>query len=153
MDEDAERKQSDNIESLNCTDIKIIMTSQIIPISESLLALLNSDGNGGIAPFTREIFLLDIVVAGTTHCPDIEAIAPQIQEGTVLRMLRDPGNEYDEMAIGIYLDRTRIGWVPMELNLIISRLMDAGKAFVCRVTEAGWKNSWFRIKAKVSMIE
>jgi hypothetical protein len=41
----------------------------------------------------------------------------------------------------------------MELNLIISRLMDAGKAFVCRVTKAGWKNKWFRIEAKVSMIE
>lgn len=129
------------------------MTNQIIPISESLLALLNGGSGNGVAPFTREIFLIDIVVAGTTHCPDIEQLAPLIQEGTVLRMLRDPDNEYDEMAIGIYLDRHRIGWVPMELNLIISRLMDAGKAFVCRVTEADWKNRWFRIAAKISMIE
>lgn len=128
------------------------MTNQIIPISDSLLALLNGSG-GGLVPFTREIFLIDIVVAGTTHCHNIEELAPQIQEGTVLRMLRDPKNEYDDMAIGIYLDNHRIGWVPMELNLIISRLMDAGKAFVCRVTEADWKNRWFRIVAKISMIE
>lgn len=128
------------------------MTNQIIPISDSLLALLNGSG-GGLVPFTREIFLIDIVVAGTTHCPDIEELAPMIQEGTVLRMLRDPKNEYDEMAIGIYLDNRRVGWVSMELNLIISRLMDAGKAFVCRVTEADWKNRWFRIVAKISMIE
>lgn len=128
--------------------------NQIIPISESLLALLSGGSGNGIAPFTREIFLIDIVVAGTMHCPDIEQLAPLIKEGTVLRMLRDPSNEYDEMAIGINLDNHRIGWVPMELNLIISRLMDAGKAFVCRVTDADWKNDrWFRIVAKISMIE
>lgn len=127
--------------------------NQIIPISDSLLALLNGSGDG-LAPFTREIFLLDIVVAGTTHCPDIYELAPQIVEGTVLRMLRNPKNEYDDMAVGIYIDSHRIGWVPMELNPIISRLMDAGKAFVCRVTEADWKSSkWFRIVAKISMVE
>lgn len=127
--------------------------NQIIPISESLLALL-SGNSGGLVLFTREIFLLDIVVAGTSYCENIEELAPQIQEGTMLRMLRDPHNKYDEMAIGIYLDNQRIGWVPMELNLIISRLMDAGKAFICRVTDVDWKNDrWFRIVAKISMIE
>lgn len=128
------------------------MDNQIIPVSESLLALLSGDG-GGLAPFTREIFLLDIVVAGTTHCKDINEVAPLINESTVLRLLRDPKNEYDDMAIGVFLDKTRIGWVPMELNLIISRLMDAGKAFICRVNKAEWKNKWFRIEAKISMIE
>ncbi|QFQ12482.1 DNA-binding protein [Pseudoprevotella muciniphila] len=128
------------------------MEGQIIPISESLLALLGGS-SGGVTPFTREIFLLDIVVAGTTYCTNMEELAPLITTGTVLRMLRDPKNEHDEMAIGIYLDKERIGWVPMELNLIISRLMDAGKAFVCRVTETKWINKWFRIKAKISMIE
>jgi hypothetical protein len=128
------------------------MDNQIVPVSESLLALLSGDG-GGLAPFTREIFLLDIVVAGTTHCKDINEVAPLINESTVLRLLRDPKNEYDDMAIGVFLDKTRIGWVPMELNLIISRLMDAGKAFICRVNKAEWKNKWFRIEAKISMIE
>jgi hypothetical protein len=126
--------------------------NQIIPISESLLALLSGNG-GGLAPFTREIFLLDIVVAGTTHTPKIKELAPLIHEGTVLRMIRNPQNKYDEMAIGIYLDKERVGWVPMELNLIISRLMDAGKAIICRVTDASWKSNWFKIEAKISMIE
>ena len=128
------------------------MDHQIIPISPALLSLLSGE-KGGLVPFTREIFLLDIVVAGTTFCENIEELAPKIIEGTVLRMLRDPKNEHDSMAIGIYLDRERVGWVPRELNLIISRLMDAGKAFVCRVTKTEWKNQWFRIEEKVSMIE
>jgi len=128
------------------------MDNQIIPVSESLLALL-SKGSGGLMPFTREIFLLDIVVAGTTHCKNIKELAPQITEGTVLRLLRDPDNEYDSAAIGVFLDKERIGWVPMEMNLIISRLMDAGKAFVCRVSKTEWRNKWYRIDAKLSMIE
>jgi len=104
-------------------------------------------------PFTREIFLLDIVVAGTSHCKKIKELAPQITPGTVLRLLRDPKNEYDAAAIGVFLDQERIGWVPMEINLMISRLMDAGKAFVCRVSKTEWRKKWYRVDAKLSMIE
>ena len=32
-------------------------------------------------------------------------------------------------------EKIRIGYVPRELNLIISRLMDAGKAFFCRIED------------------
>ena len=31
--------------------------------------------------------------------------------------------------------RHKVGWVPRELNLVISRLMDAGKAFFCRIED------------------
>jgi len=125
---------------------------KIVPISESLLALLSKSGDG-LMPFSREIFLLDIVVAGTTHCKNIRELAPQITEGTVLRLLRDPDNQYDAAAIGVFLDKERIGWVPRELNLMVSRLMDAGKAFVCRVSRTEWRNKWYRIDAKLSMCE
>jgi len=37
-------------------------------------------------------------------------------------MIRDPKNEYDELAIGIYHNDIRIGWVPQEINEMISRL-------------------------------
>ena len=47
------------------------MDHQIIPISPALLSLLSGE-KGGLVPFTREIFLLDIVVAGTTFCENIE---------------------------------------------------------------------------------
>jgi len=128
------------------------MSQELVKISPQLLALLQGSGQD-LKPFGREIFLLDIIVAGTSHCQIIEELAEDIHDGTMLNMLRDPGNEYDPMAIGLYLDKRRVGWVPMELNVVISRLMDAGKIFVCRVEKTKWIDNWFRIEAKISMID
>lgn len=48
-------------------------------------------------------------------------------------MIRHPKNEYDEFVIGIYFNDIKIEWVMQELNQVISRLMDAGKVFFCRI--------------------
>jgi len=110
--------------------------------------------NWSIQPFSREIFLLDIVVAGTSYCKKIDEVYPKLEKGLVLRMQRHPKNKHDEHAIGIYFERIRIGWVPRELNLIISRLMDAGKAFFCRVEGVEFVNDiWVKIDAKIYMVE
>ena len=47
------------------------MNKQIIPLSPELLQLISQSGTNGIVPFSREIFLLDIVVAGTSFCKHI----------------------------------------------------------------------------------
>jgi hypothetical protein len=129
------------------------MNTGIIKLTPELLALLGTGTSTNLQPFSREIFLLDIVVAGTTHCPEIHDIEPKLLPETILRMVRDPKNKYDTKAIGIYYDKTRIGWVPRELNLVISRLMDAGKAFFCRVVSVNDVNTWVKINAKVYMVE
>lgn len=128
------------------------MNESIIPISPGLLQLLNRQGTG-IMPFTREIFLLEIVIAGTTHCEEIKTVDSLIVPEKVLTMKREPGNKHDEFAIAIYLDTTRIGYVPAEMNLICSRLMDAGKLFFCRVVNKEWRSNWMRITANVYMVE
>ena len=43
--------------------------------------------------------------------------------------------------------------MPQELNLVISRLMDAGKEFYARVVQVKKINEWVRISAKLFMIE
>jgi len=129
------------------------MDTGITTLSPELLALIGSGGVTALAPFTREIYLLDITVAGTSFCSSIEEIEPQLTEGVVLKMLRDPDNKHDQQAIGIYLDTTRIGWVPQEQNEVISRLMDAGKAFFCRVKHTARKGSWRKVKVKIFMVE
>lgn len=129
------------------------MHTEIIKVTPELLALIASGNAQTITPFTREIFLLDIVVAGTSFCKNIDDVTPSLTKGLVLRMQRDPANQYDENAIGIYYSDTRIGWVPAELNLIIARLMDAGKAFVCRIEDWKYVNQWVKINAKIYMVE
>ena len=130
------------------------MKNQIAKISPELLEMMGSRLPNSLQPFSREIFLLDIVVAGTTHCEDIDYVYPYLEKGLVLRMQRMPENKHDENAIAIYFDDTRIGYVPRELNLVISRLMDAGKAFFCRVEAVELVDDyWVKIDAKIYMVE
>ena len=128
------------------------MNKSIIPLSPGLLAML-SKGASGIVPFRREIFLLEITVAGTTFCSDIHKADKEIAPEKVLTMKREPDNKPDEFAIAIYVEDIRIGYVPAELNEVCSRLMDAGKMFFCRVISKEWKKEWLRIKANIYMVE
>jgi hypothetical protein len=128
------------------------MNTSILPVNPGLLALLSSEGTG-IKPFTQEIFLLEIVVAGISHCKEVETIEQNLVPEKVLSMKREPDNEYDEFAIAIFCDNIRIGFVPSELNMVCSRLMDAGKLFFCRVVSKYWKNKWLKINANIYMVE
>ncbi|MEI6138922.1 MAG: HIRAN domain-containing protein [Mariniphaga sp.] len=128
------------------------MNESILPVTPGLLALLSNEKNR-LSPFVHEIFLLEIVVAGTSHCKEIEEIDNQIIAEKILTMKREPDNQYDEFAIAIYCDSVRIGFVPAEMNLVCSRLMDAGKRFFCRVVSKNWKNKWLKINANIYMVE
>lgn len=128
------------------------MNESILPVTPGLLALL-SNVETGIVPFAHEIFLLEIVIAGTSHCQEIEAIEKLIVPEKVLNMKREPNNKFDEFAIAIYCDNTRVGFVPAELNLVCSRLMDAGKLFFCRVVSKDWEIKWLKINANIYMVE
>ena len=128
------------------------MNESIIPVTPGLLALLSKAGTG-ITPFAREIFLLEILVAGTSHCTEMENIADAIVPEKVLTMKREPHNQHDEFAIAIYCDATRIGYVPADMNLVCSRLMDAGKVFFCRVVSRKWHDKWLKILANIYMVE
>lgn len=130
------------------------MENQIVKISPELLEMMGSRLPNSLQPFSREIFLLDIVVAGTTHCKRIYKVYPHLEKGLVLRMQRQPKNRYDKNAISIYYEKIKIGYVPRELNLIISRLMDAGKAFFCRIEKVELVDDyWVKISAKIYMVE
>ena len=129
------------------------MSNEIIPLSKELLAQLGSGEINALGLPKHEIFLLDIVVAGTTFCPVVPALRAELLPETMLRMVRCPDNEHDRYAIAIYYKENRIGYVPRELNLVISRLMDAGKEFYARVVEVKQLNEWTRIASKIFMVE
>ena len=92
-------------------------------------------------------------MAGTTFCKEIKSIEEQIVLEKMLTMKREPNNAYDKFAIAIYLDNIRIGFVPAEMNLVCSRLMDADKMFFCRVVSKAWQGNWLKIKANIYMVE
>lgn len=128
------------------------MNNSIVPITPGLLALL-SKGQTGISPFTQEIFLLEITVAGTSYAKDLERVADRIQVENVLTMKREPSNTYDKHAIALYIDEVRIGYVPANLNMVCSRLMDAGKMFFARIVQCKWDGDWLNVTANIYMVE
>lgn len=129
------------------------MEAGIIKLNPELLSLLAGGAGAGLQPFAREIFVLNVFVAGTTYCEHIGDVIDQVAPGAMLKLRRDPDNEVDEYAIGIFVGTTRIGWVPMKDNLVIARLMDAGKAFTCKVVKATCLGSWWRINVSIYMID
>lgn len=132
------------------------MNTGIIELSQQMMELLTHTDDSQLdlySSFSREIFLLDIVVAGTSFCAKIEELEPKLLPETVLTMRRCPDNEYDPQAIALYFGEDQVGWVPREWNLIISRLMDAGKGFFCRIVKIHNKNRWVKIDAKIYMAE
>lgn len=128
------------------------MNKSILPVSPGLLALL-SNVKTSILPFTQEIYLLEIDIAGTNHCKEIELVEDQLEPDKILSMKREPDNEFDEHAIAIYCENVRVGYVPAEMNLVCSRLMDAGKLFFCRVVSKEWEFKWLRITVNIYMVE
>ena len=130
------------------------METGLIKLNPQLMALLSGAGGTDIVPFKREIFVINVFVAGTGYCDNIEELQQTIEANTLLTMRRQPDNEVDEYAIGLYYKEHRIGWVPMKDNLVMARLMDAGKMFNCKVVYIKRKDpSWPRINVSIYMVD
>lgn len=105
-------------------------------------------------PYSEDVFLLNTCVAGTSHVVGIEEIAPFLRPGDRLELVRMPSNPSDSNAIKIFnRDRVKVGYVPKKDNLILARLMDAGKLLYAVVAEKHWENDWLRIEVDIYMTE
>ncbi len=115
--------------------------------------LTTAFGKDGIpAPFVKEIFLLDSQVVGIGYVDDIESRTEALLPSSILEFRREPSNEYDEHAIMILNDKgEKIGYVPHKDNLVLSRLMDAGKMLFAKVKEKNDHSGWLRISIEIYM--
>ena len=103
-------------------------------------------------PFQNKIVLLeDARVAGTTHVRGIDEIVGQLEIGTALRFVRDPGNLVDNWAIKVYAGESRIGYVPADCNEVLARLMDGGKALSGKLTGKEKLGNWNKLHMEVSL--
>ena len=97
-------------------------------------------------PLGRLIFLLETTVAGTTYISDIDRIIDSMNIWDRLILYREPENSNDKHAIRIEtINREKIGYIPRQNNVIISRLMYAGKEIVGELIEMELRGNWFRI--------
>lgn len=81
---------------------------------------------------TRALFLLECQIHGSHYYDCLKLIkSEQLSVGELLRLRRQPDNEYDKYAIEILTrNGQKLGYVPQKDNRVIAALIDQG----CHVT-------------------
>lgn len=129
------------------------MDNELAVGKENMVALIQRQELGElIKPLSREIFLFDSFVAGTTHLED-KSVLDDIKEGDKLMLQREQ-NKYDSNAILILDSKKRkLGYVPEKDNIVFARLMDAGKLLVARIKNAEKKGSFTQIGIGIYLVD
>jgi hypothetical protein len=127
----------------------------IIKINETNIAsVLKAIGTEGLQkPFSQNIYLVDVQIAGTAYIEDIEKIEPLLTERTRLQFFRE-NNPYDPMAIVIKdSNGNKLGYIPRAQNEILSRLMDAGKLLYGNIVSKEFVKKWLKITIQVYLCD
>ena len=117
------------------------------------IAKLNK-GGGLVMPFVQELFLLECEIAGTGFVKDIEKEAQSLPTGTVVSLVREANNKYDNLAIRIdNAAGKKLGYVPRRKNEILARLLDGGKILYGKVVNVEFAefSNWVTITVKIYM--
>ncbi|QXE20677.1 HIRAN domain-containing protein [Clostridium sp. 001] len=122
----------------------------LIKINTSGTSLINSFSTGNLPmPYTNEIFLLNIWIAGLNYY-EAHSIEDELNVEDKLLLKRESKNQYDNLAIEIYDAKNRkLGYVPKAKNEVISRLMDGGKLLYGIITEIEYE--YLEISADIFM--
>ncbi len=110
------------------------MGDRDLTIRDSELAVLSDTGSldNVLKPLTREIYLFDTYVAGTSHLND-KSVLDEIKPNEKLVLKRED-NKFDDMAILVLTESgKKLGYIPEKDNVIFSRLMDAGKLLSAKI--------------------
>jgi hypothetical protein len=122
----------------------------IIKVNPALLAALQKGGGIGLDVFAKDILVLQCVIAGTTFTKISKHVAQLIAK-TELTVKREGKNKFDEFAIALLYNDTKIGYIPRDRNEVIARLMDAGKQFSAIITLSETEGTWAKIEIDVML--
>jgi len=129
--------------------------NEIIRLDENnIISVLSSLGSGlDIGkPFSKQIFLISATVAGSYYVDNIHDLLEEIKIGDKLQFIREPENQYDELAILVKdKNHNKLGFVPRNKNPILARLMDAGKMIFGTVKAVSDDNDYIKIEMEIFM--
>jgi hypothetical protein len=82
-----------------------------------------------------------------------ETLWPEIQEGCVLTLTREPDNRHDQRAIRIEWQGKKLGYVPRIDNAALASLMDRDHMLVARVNAKRESlDPWQRLELDVYLV-
>lgn len=129
------------------------MDTQLTVKTEDLISLVGQKGLSQIIqPLTREIYLFDSFVAGTTHLQDKEVLS-QIMVGDKLALQRE-NSKFDNNAIIVLTkEEKKLGYIPEKDNVVFARLMDAGKLLTAKITDIQKRGSFTQVRIGIYMVD
>ncbi len=120
----------------------------------NIVSILNAEKTGLEIgkPFARQIYLISAYIAGSYYVDDIHNLLGKMTIGSKLRFIREPDNQYDELAILVKdQDNNKLGYVPRKKNPILARLMDAGKNIYGTVRAINNDDDYTNIEMEIFM--
>lgn len=104
----------------------------------------------------RTIDLAEFSVAGFQYHDGMKSrVMASLAVGTELRLVREPGNRYDDKAIALHsASGAMIGYIPRDLNIIPAALLDQNvrlRTFISALTPEA--PTWERVRAVLRQVE
>ena len=127
----------------------------IIPMDPELIKKAEDPRGLGdlIKPLTREIYLFDSFIAGTTYLKDPDVLK-KAAVGDTLTLRRESGNRFDSNAILILnAEGEKYGYIPEKDNIVFARLMDAGKLLEAKIKNIQAKGSFTMISIGIYLVD
>ena len=129
--------------------------NELIRIDETNIVSILNSGKIGLdigKPFSRQIYLIAVSIAGSYYVDNINDLLNEIKIGDKLRFIREPDNKHDELAIVVKdHNGNKLGYVPRQNNPILARLMDAGKLIYGTVKSVYNNSSHIEIEMEIFM--
>lgn len=102
---------------------------------------------------TEEIEILACQVAGYQY-HNGSTIEQYLYVGKPIRLVREPYNIHDYCAIAVYIEDVKVGYIPMEYNFVLARLLSGGLRINGHVGEFRahmdpWERLWIYIHMEV----
>lgn len=120
--------------------------------TDLMTALTQTGLSDLIKPLVNEIHLFDTYVAGTTYLKD-KSVLDEIQIDDRLTLVREE-NKFDKKAIVVQTKEGRkLGYIPEKDNLIFSRLMDAGKLLMAKISKHELEGSFHKIGIGIYLVD
>lgn len=129
------------------------MAAELALKNDGLAKMVDQTGIGDIIkPLVNEIYLFDSYVAGTMYLQDKKVIGEIAVDDKLI--LQRENNKFDDNAILILTQsKKKLGYVPEKDNIIFSRLMDAGKLLIAKISKIAQNGSFTQISIGIYLVD
>lgn len=115
---------------------------EITKFNSTDLSVMLHSGTEIARPFSRDIFIWSGYLKGCQYEYNIIEYTAKLKAGDRVKVVREPNNEYDGMAIMVKdLDGHNLGYIPRQQNKILANLMDAGKTIFGEINKIKYYKS------------